>query len=481
MRITTAEMVLKRALRPAPGALDLSLLAVVRRMKLHAEKDSALATQSLAQEQPPTTSSEPQKDEQERSATTSSSHTQEDKQEQQTPSLGQDEEAAAPAAQEPKASFPRVRGSSTSLPKDGQFGVVSSNGQLVCEFKSDDVSKSQPPPPLEEKTSGGSLYPLPQGDNGIEVTPLSNPHGPGGMEVTPLNSPYGPSGIEVSPLNSPRGPHGTTGVEVSPLNSPRGPYGTTGIEVAPLGSPHGASGIEVAPLGSPHGASGIEVAPLGSSHGASGIEVTPLDNPHGGSGIEVTPLDSPKRKQTGSTLELMVDRNNYPEVYIPDDEQAPHLPPHGSFGKDTGSLAPTYATSGGLSSKTGYLENGDMSAKKPIDIPLVTPIHLLGEQSEIVDCPFCMRRVETKVKKRASPMTHIWATGCFCITILGTPVPYLCGWYNNVEHHCKNCERMIAQRKYNQQDFEALGTHLEQREASRFEPAEIPENKKRHS
>ncbi|KFA72168.1 hypothetical protein S40288_07064, partial [Stachybotrys chartarum IBT 40288] len=35
----------------------------------------------------------------------------------------------------------------------------------------------------------------------------------------------------------------------------------------------------------------------------------------------------------------------------------------------------------------------------------VTPLHLLGDQSDIVDCPFCRRRTETRVKLTASTAT----------------------------------------------------------------------------
>ncbi|KAF9783044.1 hypothetical protein IL306_010586 [Fusarium sp. DS 682] len=36
----------------------------------------------------------------------------------------------------------------------------------------------------------------------------------------------------------------------------------------------------------------------------------------------------------------------------------------------------------------------------------VTPLHLLADQADMVDCPFCQRRAETKVKKSASSMTQ---------------------------------------------------------------------------
>ena len=36
----------------------------------------------------------------------------------------------------------------------------------------------------------------------------------------------------------------------------------------------------------------------------------------------------------------------------------------------------------------------------------VTPLHLLGDQSDTIDCPFCEHRAETKVVKKSSPMTQ---------------------------------------------------------------------------
>ncbi|KAG9497532.1 hypothetical protein J7337_010393 [Fusarium musae] len=36
----------------------------------------------------------------------------------------------------------------------------------------------------------------------------------------------------------------------------------------------------------------------------------------------------------------------------------------------------------------------------------VTPLHLLADQADMVDCPFCQRRAETKVKKSASSATQ---------------------------------------------------------------------------
>lgn len=40
------------------------------------------------------------------------------------------------------------------------------------------------------------------------------------------------------------------------------------------------------------------------------------------------------------------------------------------------------------------------------EVKTVTPLHLLGDQSDYVDCPFCRRRVETRVQKDPSTATQ---------------------------------------------------------------------------
>lgn len=91
---------------------------------------------------------------------------------------------ASPITLEPaKVYFPRL--SSPTSPTDGHFGVVSTGGQLVCEFKGDGVSMSPPPEEKivdslwdsEPKTLGGSVLLPPQASNWIEVVRPSNPLG----------------------------------------------------------------------------------------------------------------------------------------------------------------------------------------------------------------------------------------------------------------------------------------------------------------
>lgn len=240
------------------------------------ERNKSFETQLNPKEQP-VTSSTSQADEQGDSAPSPE---------------GQAEAGTAPAAHLSKVSFPRLN--SSTPPTDGPFGVLSSNGQLVCEFKSDVFSKSPPPEEKivessslhsEPKTLSGSVSPPPQASNQIEVARLSNP----------------------------------------------------------------------------------------------------------------------TENRTVGALEPSIDHDSYPEVYVPEDETGLCLPPRRTLPMDRGSLC---TTSGDLSTKTGYLENNHMSMRNLSDVPLVTPIHLLGDQSDTVDCPFCMRRVETVVVKKASSKTQ---------------------------------------------------------------------------
>jgi hypothetical protein len=72
---------------------------------------------------------------------------------------------------------------------------------------------------------------------------------------------------------------------------------------------------------------------------------------------------------------------------------------------------PKYLASPGAeqpsSSAEGYQPvTSPMSTDKTEAITTVTPLRLLGDQSDWVDCPFCRRRVETRVEKKPSKMTQ---------------------------------------------------------------------------
>lgn len=215
-----------------------------------------------------------------------------------------------PANSSPHERMPSVN---SLPPREGHFGVVSSSGQLVCEFR---------PTP-----SGGLPNPPPQQSSEQSITRAT--------------------------FAAPNSEHKSPGVSVSPPPAPNSPPPSVGPTV--------------------------------------------------------------------STLELAVDYNSYPEVYIPDqqEEQGPNLPARTgttsppiprkslpmeyepSLPSSPPQPAPAYSTPADYQ-RIGYTGTLDMSTA----VPTVTPLHMLGDQPDTVDCPFCMRRVETSVKKKASSRTQ---------------------------------------------------------------------------
>lgn len=144
---------------------------------------------------------------------------------------------------------------------------------------------------------------------------------------------------------------------------------------------------------------------------------------------EAAPSSSPPPGgRTASTLELAVEFDSYPEVYVPEEEEEEveeveeqQQPPTTSPPRNSPPIsppiprkslpmddsiparppAPAYSTPADYQ-QIGYSGTLDMSTA----VATVTPLHMLGDQPDTVDCPFCMRRVETSVKKAASKMTQ---------------------------------------------------------------------------
>ncbi|KAF7561139.1 hypothetical protein G7046_g2999 [Stylonectria norvegica] len=108
----------------------------------------------------------------------------------------------------------------------------------------------------------------------------------------------------------------------------------------------------------------------------------------------------------------------------------------------------------------------------PAAVPdTVTPLHLLGDQSDVVDCPFCRTRIETNVKKHPSAITHVIAGVLFLTTFCGAAAPYLCTWSHHVGHYCGKCGRKVAYKTTTSSTMQVYGTPEHLREASRYPPA----------
>ncbi|KAF4980146.1 hypothetical protein FZEAL_3765 [Fusarium zealandicum] len=137
---------------------------------------------------------------------------------------------------------------------------------------------------------------------------------------------------------------------------------------------------------------------------------------------------------------------------------------------------PEVVTTDQMAKETGYFD-GLIPVVTPetpapqgyFDDDTVTPLHLLGDQPDTVDCPFCRHRVMTKIKKSPSIRTHLTATALGLTTIGGAVAPYACGWNSHLNHHCTYCNRKVACRRDGQKEMKPLGTPRHLREASRQE------------
>ncbi|KAM5341163.1 hypothetical protein ACJ41O_015272 [Fusarium nematophilum] len=80
----------------------------------------------------------------------------------------------------------------------------------------------------------------------------------------------------------------------------------------------------------------------------------------------------------------------------------------------------------------------------PQTVHTVTPLHLLGDQPDSIDCPFCLRRTETRVKKKPSNVTHLQAVALLMTTVCGAAAPYLAKWSFDVEQFCTRCNNRVT-------------------------------------
>ncbi|KAI1084976.1 hypothetical protein F5B20DRAFT_122539 [Whalleya microplaca] len=148
------------------------------------------------------------------------------------------------------------------------------------------------------------------------------------------------------------------------------------------------------------------------------------------------------------------------DVIVPDVvEEAPALPPRNEKLLSTDNLA------------EGYRPNTQAMLVAEGGRNTVTPLHLLGDQPDTIDCPFCQYRVVTRVERVASRMTKIAGAICFFTTVIGTCVPCWAKWYYDIDQYCGNCDRKVTHRGYADQSNVVYGTPEHLRQVSRFPPA----------
>ncbi|KAH8734098.1 hypothetical protein BGZ61DRAFT_343873 [Ilyonectria robusta] len=78
--------------------------------------------------------------------------------------------------------------------------------------------------------------------------------------------------------------------------------------------------------------------------------------------------------------------------------------------------------------------------------PTVSPLHLLGDQPDLIDCPFCERQTKTTVKKKPSNATHIQAVLLLMTTVCGAVAPYVGSWSYDIEQFCGECRNRVTYR-----------------------------------
>lgn len=104
----------------------------------------------------------------------------------------------------------------------------------------------------------------------------------------------------------------------------------------------------------------------------------------------------------------------------------------------------------------------EVSSVATYAVPTVTPLHLLGDQPDQIDCPFCFQQTMTRVKKKPSNATQyvvpvtlpvtkltlcsIQAVLLLLTTVCGAAAPYIGSWSFDIEHYCTGCQNRVAYR-----------------------------------
>ncbi|KAH9227930.1 hypothetical protein K456DRAFT_1765521 [Colletotrichum gloeosporioides 23] len=84
----------------------------------------------------------------------------------------------------------------------------------------------------------------------------------------------------------------------------------------------------------------------------------------------------------------------------------------------------------------------------PPTIQGVTPLHMLGDKPQPIDCPFCMRRTMTIVDTEGTSMQMLAGALCCLLCVCLTCVPCIAGWCEDTHYSCGNCHKRVATRPY---------------------------------
>ncbi|KAL2126519.1 hypothetical protein VTI74DRAFT_779 [Chaetomium olivicolor] len=94
----------------------------------------------------------------------------------------------------------------------------------------------------------------------------------------------------------------------------------------------------------------------------------------------------------------------------------------------------------------------DQNLAKPLPMPPqqpilgVTPLNILGDQPQWIDCPFCQRRTMTRIGKEGTPMQLIAGALCCLFCVCLACVPCIAGWFEETKYYCSQCHKKVAMR-----------------------------------
>ncbi|KAK3380784.1 hypothetical protein B0H63DRAFT_192961 [Podospora didyma] len=82
-------------------------------------------------------------------------------------------------------------------------------------------------------------------------------------------------------------------------------------------------------------------------------------------------------------------------------------------------------------------------------VAAVTPMHLLSDHPQWIDCPFCHHRAQTRVEKVGTPMQAVAGVLCCLLCVCLACVPCMAGWFEETHYFCTACKQKIAVRSDN--------------------------------
>ncbi|KAG9251777.1 uncharacterized protein F5Z01DRAFT_266098 [Emericellopsis atlantica] len=76
----------------------------------------------------------------------------------------------------------------------------------------------------------------------------------------------------------------------------------------------------------------------------------------------------------------------------------------------------------------------------------VTPLHLMSEVPEWVDCQMCQQRTRTRIEKKGEGMQFLTGALLCLVCICLAPLPCCLHWFEQTNWYCDKCGKQIATR-----------------------------------